>query len=242
MPAARIPARTLVAIVGLTAFAVLFSALGRWQLRRADENRALAEQFDVGSRARAVRDLPPEFSESNRFHRVEVAGNFVAAPQFLLDNMLHDGVAGYHVLTVMRVEGTRRRLVVNRGWVGAGADRGVLPDVGVPTEPRKITGRIERLPRPALRLGPQRAVPASSDPVTVVQYPTAPELEVRLGVPVYDYQLLLDPEEPAGYARDWTAPGMSPERNLIYAGQWLLLAAGAFGAAVTIAFKTMRRP
>ena len=229
------------AIVGLASFAVLFTALGRWQLRRADENRALAEQFAAGATARAMLDLPPEFTDANRFHRVEVSGSFVSAPQFLLDNMLHDGVAGYHVLTVMRLEGTRRRLIVNRGWIDAGVDRTLLPNVRVDTQARTITGRIERLPRPALRLGPQRAVPVTSDPVAVVQYPTAPELEVRLGAPIYDYQLLLDPEEPAGYARDWSAPGVSPERNLIYAGQWLLLAAGSFGAAVTIAFKSTRR-
>jgi surfeit locus 1 family protein len=240
--ASRISARTVVAIVGLALFAVLFAILGRWQLHRADENRALAEQFAAGSAERALKDLPPELTESNRFHRVEVEGTFAAAPQFLLDNMLHDGVAGYHVLTVLRLEGTRRRLIVNRGWVGAGADRRVLPDVSAGAQARRLTGRIERLPRPGLRLGPQRAVPVSNEPVTVVQYPTAVDLEVRLGVPVYDYQVLLDPGEPGGYARDWTAPGVGPERNLIYAGQWLLLAAGAFGAAVTIAFKSTRRP
>ena len=169
-------------------------------------------------------------------------GSFAAAPQFLLDNMLHDGVAGYHVLTLLRVEGSRRRLLVNRGWVGSGVDRSVLPDVSVDdTEPRTVVGRIERLPRPGLSLGKPKSSPAQNEDLAVVEYPTIEELAERIDQPLFDYQLLLDPAEPNGYARDWRAPGMAPERNIVYAGQWLLLAVGALGAAVTIAVRSSRR-
>ena len=234
--------RTAVAVAGLLAFAALFAALGAWQLRRADENRALAAQFAAGASAAPLPELPPALTEANRFRRVEVRGAFLSEPQFLLDNMLHDGMAGYQVLTLLRVEGTRRRLVVNRGWVAGGLDRNVLPAVSAPTEARTLVGRIERLPRPGIRLG-ATATPTTG-PVTsvaVVQYPTMDELAAQTGESLFEYQLLLDPEEPDGYVREWQAPGISPERNLMYAGQWLLLAAGAFGAAVTIAIRSMRR-
>jgi len=235
--------RTVVAIAGLAVFAGVFAALGLWQLRRADENRALAEQFAVGGGAAPLADPPAALTDGNRFHRVELRGVYAAAPQFLLDNMLHDGVAGYHVLTVLRVEGSTRRLIVNRGWIGGGSDRRMLPDVSAPTEPRTIKGRIERLPQPGMRLG-EPAVPGSApttESVAVVEYPTMAELAARLGQPLFDYQLLLDPAEPGGYARDWQAPGIGPERNLVYAGQWLLLAVGALGAAVTITIRSLRR-
>jgi surfeit locus 1 family protein len=235
--------RTAVAVAGLTLFAGLFAALGLWQLRRADENRALAAQFAAGGSATLLGDPPALLTDSNRFHRIQLRGTYVAAPQFLLDNMLHDGVAGYHVLTALRVEGSTRRLIVNRGWVGGGSDRRVLPDVSASTEPRTIAGRIERLPRPGLRLG-EPAAPVSApttENVAVVEYPTMAELAAQLGQPLFDYQLLLDPAEPGGYARDWQAPGVGPERNLVYAGQWLLLAVGALGAAVTITIRSARR-
>jgi surfeit locus 1 family protein len=227
--------------VGLTLFAALFGSLGRWQLRRADENRALAEQFAAGGSATPLGDPPAMLTDSNRFHRIEVRGTFVAAPQFLLDNMLHDGTAGYHVLTALRVEGSTRRLLVNRGWVGGGSDRRTLPDVSASTEPRTITGRIERLPQPGMRLGEPVTPAPTTENVAVVEYPTMAELAARLGQPLFDYQLLLDPAEPGGYARDWQAPGIGPERNLVYAGQWLLLAVGALGAAVTILIRSLRR-
>ena len=243
MSAARLSARTAVAIAGLALFAVAFTALGFWQLRRADENRALAEQFAAGGGATPLAEPPAGLTDGNRFHRVEVRGAYAAAPQFLLDNMLHDGVAGYHVLTVLRAEGSARRLIVNRGWIGSGSDRRMLPDVSAPTEPRTITGRIERLPQPGMRLGnpPAPASAPTTESVAVVEYPTMAELAAQLGQPLFDYQLLLDPTEPGGYARDWRAPGVGPERNLVYAGQWLLLAVGALGAAVTIAIRSSRR-
>jgi len=241
--ATRHTARTAVAIVGLALVAALCVYLGMWQLRRADENRALAEQFAAGDSAKLLGDPPALLTDANRFHRIEVRGVYVAAPQFLLDNMLHDGVAGYHVLTALRVEGSTRRLIVNRGWVGGGSDRRTLPDVSAPTEPRTITGRIERLPQPGMRLS-GTAAPASvptTESVAVVEYPAMADLAAQLGQPLFDYQLLLDPAEPGGYARDWQAPGVSPERNLIYAGQWLLLGVGALGASVTLAIRMLRR-
>ncbi|MEO8463954.1 MAG: SURF1 family protein [Gammaproteobacteria bacterium] len=243
MTATRHRARTAVAIVVLALLAALFVYLGAWQLRRADENRALAEQFAGGDSAKVLGDPPALLTDANRFHRVEVRGAYLAAPQFLLDNMLHDGVAGYHVLTALRVEGSTRRLIVNRGWVGSGSDRRTLPDVSASTEPRTITGRIERLPQPGIRLG-EPAAPASTpttESVAVVEYPAIADLAAQLGQPLFDYQLLLDPAEPGGYARDWQAPGVSPERNVVYAGQWLLFGVGALGAALTLAIKMLRR-
>ena len=75
----------------------------------------------------------------------------------------------------------------------------------------------------------------------MLQYPTAETLASRLGEPVLDYQLLLDAAAPDGYAREWRAPVLAPERHLAYAGQWAALALGAAAAALVIAFRTARR-
>jgi surfeit locus 1 family protein len=154
--------------------------------------------------------------------------------------MVRDGAAGYHVLTPLRVHGTAARLLVNRGWVPAGDDRRVLPDVGVGAQMRTVAGRVERLPRPGLRLG---ADDESGEPkqLVVLQYPTVETLANRLGEPVLDYQLLLDAAAPDGYAREWRAPVLAPERHLAYAGQWGALALGAAAAALVIAFQAARR-
>src|SRR5688572_24864893 len=145
-------ASTYLAVVGLLALAALFASLGSWQLRRAEASRVTLAQFASGAAGDALATLPTHLDEGVRFRRVEVEGEYVEAPQFLLDNMLHDGAVGYHVLTALRMSGRREQLLVNRGWVSAGRDRGVLPDVVVEAASRRVTGRLERLPRPGLRL------------------------------------------------------------------------------------------
>jgi len=239
--AVRIPARTYVAIAGLLAFAALFVSLGTWQLKRADESRSALARFTGAATDAPLTELPRSLDEAQRFRRVEAHGEFVTDPQFLLDNMLHDGVAGYDVLTALRVAGGRERVLVNRGWVRADADRRVLPNVAVAGEPRRVTGRLEHLPRPGLRLGTVAAGGGPAHGAVVLQYPTTVELAQLLGEPVLDYQLLLDPDEPDGYVREWRAPGLPPERHIGYAGQWFALAIGAAAAGVVIAFRTVRR-
>jgi surfeit locus 1 family protein len=115
----------------------------------------------------------------------------------------------------------------------------VLPDVAVGRGARTVTGRLEHLPRPGMRLGEQAA--DHGDAVVVLQYPTAAELAQRLGAPVFDYEVLLDPVAEDGYVRDWKAPGMAPERHLAYAGQWLALCLGALATAIVIAVRAVRR-
>jgi surfeit locus 1 family protein len=226
------------AIAGLAALAVVFASLGAWQLRRAESSRATQAQFTVGTADEPLAALPRALEAATRFRRVEVEGEYIAQPQFLLDNMLHGGVAGYHVVTALRVRGERQRVLVNRGWVSAGGDRSRLPDVAVEPGLHTVTGRLERLPRPGMRL---QGEAGGSAQAVVLQYPTAIELEERLGAPVFDYQLLLDADAAQGFVRDWQAPGVAPERHLSYAGQWLALAIGAFAAAGVMTFRTARR-
>jgi len=231
--------RNYVAILALLLFGALFSSLGAWQLRRAEASRATFASFDAGAAEAPLTVLPNGLDNTQRFRRIEVGGDYVPEPQLLLDNMLHDGEAGYHVITGLRVAGRRELVLVNRGWVPVGTDRRALPDVAVDTMPRRIVGRLERLPRPGMRLGAAEPVAADSAAI-VMQYPAAADVEQVLGQPVLDYQLLLDPAEVDGYVREWRAPGMLPERHLSYAGQWFALAIGAVAAGVVIGWKTAR--
>lgn len=238
MTAGRFSARTVVAIGGLLLVSAVCLSAAVWQWQRAKHSREQTALFEAGASETPLGQPPAELTEAERFHRLEVRGTYAAEPQFLLDNMLRNGEAGYHVLTPFKLAESSRRLLVNRGWVPAGADRAVLPDVAVAGDARVVSGRLERLPRPAMRLGP--ALPERAVGATVVQYPTAAELADRLGTELYDFQLLLDRDAPDGFVREWHAPVLPPERHLSYAGQWLVFATGALAAAVTIAIKSAR--
>lgn len=221
--------------------AALFTVLGRWQWHRAGEARALRASFEAAAQQPALEAAPADPS-SLRYHALAVRGRYEPAVQFLIDNRVHDGTAGYEVLTPFHLADDERRLLVNRGWVPVGPDRNRLPAVAVDGRERELRGRIDRLPRAGLDLA--EAAPAlGAAGVHVVSYPTAAELAAALGRPTFAYQLLLDPGAADGFARDWRVQGLLPERHLAYAGQWWLLAALAvvIGAVTTLRLRRAAR-
>ena len=63
-------------------------------------------------------------------------------PQFtiLLDNKVYRGRPGYFVVTPLRLSGSSVHVLVNRGWIAAGARRADLPSVPTPAEEIEIEG------------------------------------------------------------------------------------------------------
>jgi hypothetical protein len=63
----------------------LLVSLGRWQLRRADEKRALYDAFAAGSDA--TRTIDRARPALPRYQHVEADGHYDQARQMLIDNM-----------------------------------------------------------------------------------------------------------------------------------------------------------
>ena len=224
-------APSLVVTLPLLLGVLVLARLGAWQLGRAAEARALAAAFAQGAGEPAA--LPPAARAGvMRYARVRLTGHYVPARQFLLDNMTHDGRAGYRVLTPFAADGGAL-VLVDRGWLPQGPTRAALPEVAVDEDPRSLTGRIDVLPRPGLRLGggEGRGWPR------LVSYPTDAELAHALDRPLYPGLVLLDSAERDGYVRDWRPGGLAPERHVGYALQWFALALTLLVAGVVLAFR-----
>lgn len=207
------------------AFLVLLPGLvglGIWQLGRAEEKRVLFAQFAANAdNARPPLTAIPDRDDA-RYRPVRLRGRYLAERQFLLDNRVERGRAGYAVLTPFRLE-SGNVVLVNRGWVPLpGRGREHLPDIAVDTELRVIRGRLDHLPRPGFDLGGGNA-PTEAWP-RVVQFPSREELSAALRVPLPPYIVLLDAGEPQGYLRNWRPAEFGPERHLAYAFQWFALA------------------
>lgn len=202
----------------------LFSTLGFWQLGRAAEKQALFDAFASGADEPAQPGLPADAdARERRYGRLRLEGRYDAAHQVLLDNMPEAGRPGYHVLTPLQTPAGA--VLVNRGWVPAPGDRDQLPDVAVSGEPRVLTGRIDRLPRPGLKLAAEPVSPSAPWPRRLF-FPDAATVAVQLGYPLREYQLLLDPGEADGFRRQWMPDDFGPETHVGYAVQW-------FGLAIT---------
>jgi cytochrome oxidase assembly protein ShyY1 len=226
-------------IAVLLALAAAFAALGRWQLARADFNRAELDRFAVGadlpSLSVAEVDADPRAA---RHRRVETVGRYLPDRQVLLDNMTRDGRAGFEVLTPFEPAGATRLVLVNRGWIAAAADRR-LPDVAFDAEPSRISGRIAEFPRAALDLG--RAEAQADRGLVVLSYPSVADLEAALARSIEPYQLKLDASHPEGFDRDWRPDPDLAMRNVGYAVQWFAFASVAAGGAVLVAVRAWRR-
>jgi surfeit locus 1 family protein len=220
---------TLVVLAGLL-------SLGRWQLHRAEEKRALFDSFAAG--ADGTLTLTQSTSRIARYRQVAARGAFDAARQVLIDNMVSaEGQAGYYVITPFALEGGGW-ILVNRGWVPVGASRAQRPDIPVDNDVRSIHGRADNLPSPGIQLG-SRARLAAPFPV-VAAFPNHAEIEQLLHEQKWSRAtdvILLDPEERDGYVRKWLPPGFPPLRHIGYAVQWFGLAA----ALVVIYFVTNTR-
>ena len=213
------PFMTLLTIVLIA----LLVSLGRWQLRRAEEKRVLFDSFAAGTDATQRLDLATP--HLRRYQHVAASGHYDQARQILIDNMVNTaGRAGYFVITPFALAGGGW-VLVNRGWVPLGASRAERPPIAVAGDSRQVRGRADNMPSPGIQMG-TKAPLAPPYPV-VAGFPSHGEIARLLGESSWSGGadlVLLDPGEPDGYARDWSAPGFPPMRHIAYAVQWFALA------------------
>jgi cytochrome oxidase assembly protein ShyY1 len=217
---------------------VAFVGLGRWQWGRGETRQAQWNEFEQGtSEPRELGSLG--LSGIERFQHVAVTGEFDGQHQFLLDNRIQHGRAGYEVLTPFQLSGGRV-VLVDRGWLPGSGYRDRLPDISLKLAGlRRITGRVDELPAAGLAEG--RAAPLhDAHWPKVTSFPTSAELSAALGRAVEPRILLLDASQPGGYLREWTPPGLPPSRHFGYAIQWWAFALAAFVLWIVMGLR--RRP
>ncbi len=231
-------------IPSIAAFAViaLTASLGAWQLQRADEKALAQAMRDAALAAPSVRlGAAPIDADALWDRRVELVGRFDPAGTLLLDNRTHRSVAGFHVLTPLRLDEGGRTVMVLRGWVARDVrDRTRPLAFGTPAG----TVRVEGL---ALRVLPQPIVLGggtdTGDPGTAViqrfdldawrrtRAPDAAPVVVRQTSALDD-----------GLAREWVQPGAGVDRHRGYAAQWFAMSAATAVGWWALAFRRRRPP
>jgi surfeit locus 1 family protein len=157
-----------------------------------------------------------------RYRAVTAAGEFDARRQIFLDNRVHDGRAGYDVITPL-VQADGRAVLVDRGWVAQGATRAELPPVAPPAGRVTVRGRIALPVTNAFQLTKDVADGPVWQRVDPARFAAATGMAV---LPV----LLEATEAPTpatndGLVRDRAAPDFGAEKHEIYMVQWYAFAA-----------------
>ena len=202
----------------------LFVSAGVWQHSRMRERLALGDKLAAASREAAV-PLPDVRDWSDwRFRPVAVTGTFDAVHQILVDNKVHEGRAGFDVVTPIALA-DGRAVLVDRGWIAAGESRSQLPTVAPPAGVVAVVGRINVPAAGYVELSRDTVSGAlwqNLDPARFAQVTGVPVLPVVIEqtAPVDRADTLV---------RDWPAPDLGADRNRIYMVQWFLFAAIAAG-------------
>lgn len=214
---------------------LITASLGQWQLRRAAEKSALQARADAARAAAPVSVLPDTSLEGLEGRVVRVRGHFVPEATVFIDNRTHQGAAGFHVLTPVRIDGSSRAVMVLRGWVPRDLrERARLPVIPTPAGIVEVGGVLEA--RLARSLELREARPPGPGERLWQNYD--PELfRVWSGLAVADAVLRQDPGGlDDGLVRAWRVAGSDVDKHRGYALQWFLMAAAALAVTLYLMF------
>jgi len=110
--------------------APILVVLGMWQLDRAQTKTDILNRFQDRSATPPIDPTTDAFSpETIEFRNIQVTGTWDDQFQFLLDNRVLNGQAGYYVITPLVLNHNNLAVLINRGWIAASADRSQLPNL-----------------------------------------------------------------------------------------------------------------
>lgn len=236
MTGARLWIATAAAMVGVAAT----FALGLWQLDRAHQK----EQLAAAIAARHVQPpVPPDAllapdALSLVHRRVQLRGTWVAEHTVFLDNrQMQGGGVGFYVVTPLRLAGTDRAVLVQRGWAPRNfMAREQLPAVQTPAGEVQVEGRIAPPPSRLYQPGP-----AGTGPIR--QNLDLPAFAAETGLALLPVTVQQAGSASQGLRRDWPeAAGRGPETNYGYAFQWWALCGLIAALYVWFQFIHPRRP
>ncbi len=217
--------RMLGLLVLLLAAAAVCGLLGAWQLGRAELRGEASREERAASLAAAApvplaSVLAPQTSFRGDFvgRKVAVRGTYESSGQVVVPDRVHDGAAGFLVLTPLRVssaggagEAAGAVLPVVRGWVATAADASPPPE-----GPVDVVGFLQASEQsgPAIAEGRSAAISSA-------------QLVGAWGGPIYTgYLVLSSSTPPQDAALALLAPPTMPGgsgmnlQNLAYAAQW----------------------
>lgn len=209
----------LVPTVAAIAMIALTVSLGRWQDRRAGEKAARQALLEARA-AEAPLALAAGMRDAGEllFRRVRAQGRFDAAGQIFVDNRIHGGRAGFHVMTPLVLGGEGPLVLVNRGWVARSAAYPAPPEVPVPPGEQRVEGLATVPPARFLELSPDTVAGSVWQNLSMDRYAAKAGREV---LPV----VILAASPGAGLAAVEERPDMGIAKHREYSLTWFSLAA-----------------
>ena len=197
-------------------FAILFFYLGVWQIERGNTKTLILNEFENNMKKE------PEYinEDSKKWDRVYVKGKWDDSKQILIDNIINNGIAGYKVLTPLRIDKTNQLILVDRGWIKRSKYREIIPNIEVMEIDEIVTGILE-LPELGLVLSDNLV---SENWPKVSQTKNLEIISEEYDETIYPMILLADPllKNSLEYIKI-TPTNMTPIKHYGYSAQWFLM-------------------
>ena len=196
---------------------VLTFFLGQWQIGRADYKQGLQLRQDALGREPAVRiDAALLAADDVMLRKVEVRGEFDPRYTVFVDNRLYQHRPGYHVATPLRISGSQRYVLVNRGWVPANPDRS-MPVIKTPEGEQLVKGTAVAYSERFIELSTKVAEGNVWQNLVLERYHQATRLDLQ------PFLIQQDGTADDGIRREWSRPDLGRNTQLAYAFQWYAL-------------------
>ena len=197
-------------------FAVLFFSLGLWQIERGQAKTSILVEFEDN-----LKKTPTSLNyESKKWDRIYIKGKWDNSKQILVDNVINRGVAGYKVLTPLRIMETNQLILVDRGWIKQNKYREILPSIELIEANEVVSGILEY---------PELGLVLSDDLVSkewpkISQTKNLEVLSKEYDEVIYPMILLADPilKNSLEYIKI-TPTNMTPIKHYGYSAQWFLM-------------------
>jgi surfeit locus 1 family protein len=250
---------TVLALLLLGIVVLVCASLGRWQLSRADERRAISAEIERGRLAAPLLIRPDMTIESVQpWRAASASGHWAAQFSVMVDNRNLDGRPGLWLATPLILEGGVAVLVL-RGWIPRPIGTEQAPKIATQLSMHTVEGEMSlRVPRLfelwTSKKGEDSGLPSTwkgiaavesgwvdTSSLVRVQNLDLGSLAERTGLKFLPVVLLQNSPAQEGLSRNWPKPSLDADKNVGYATQWFGFAAIAAIAFCAVLWRFVRR-
>ena len=190
--------------------------LGLWQIDRGIQKEQLYEEFKgtLSKDSVLLKTLP---KNPRSFTNMHLNGEFLTDKQFLLDNKIHNKIAGYEVITPFKVD--NKIVLVNRGWVNSN-NRQSIPEVLIQNKTTSIYG-YSYYYKKLYELDEDNYVNKWPLIIQNIEIDKASKL---LGYNIEPYVIIMNKKHNSSYVLQTIFKENMQLKHYMYAGQWFLFA------------------
>lgn len=198
------------------------ASLGLWQLDRAAQKLALQAQINDRSGLAAWGNaelLQAPDPTTGVYRPVNLVGAWVPDASVFLDNRQMNARVGFFLVSPLRLEGSDRVVLVQRGWVARDfSDRARVPSVTTPAGTVRVAGRLAPPPGKLFELGEAGLGP-------IRQNIDLAAFQRETGLPLLDVSVQQSGDAADGLLREWPQVALDVGKHHGYAFQWFALCA-----------------